>query len=209
MEDINLVFTGHVKKEKRFRRDRGVWENRFFVGYLNFQGRELFIRKGLKLSIGQKINLFYKHNYEPYKSAMKKRIYRIWSNIKQRTNNKNNPKFSHYGGRGIKMCERWYIFPNFYDDMIVGYRDDLEIDRIDNNGNYSKENCRWATRTQQVNNTSINRKITISGETKTLVEWAKLLGIKPNTITTRILKYGWDPVIAVKKPLQKNQYASL
>jgi len=79
------------------------------------------------------------------------KIYSIWSNMKNRCNNPNYPKYAAYGGRGIKICNEWNVFENFYKDMgepLPG----LTLDRIDVNGGYCKENCRWATQKVQQNN---------------------------------------------------------
>lgn len=90
----------------------------------------------------------------------KTRIYNIWRGMKTRCVNKNDTVYRYYGGRDIKVCERWKIFQNFYSDMNKSYEKHLAIhgkknttlDRINNNGNYCKENCRWATLSEQVSN---------------------------------------------------------
>lgn len=109
------------------------------------------------------------------------RLYRIWKNINTRCHNPNNSKWERYGGRGIKICQEWQGengFQNFYEwSMFNGYADDLTIDRKDNDGNYSPDNCRWVTNKVQANNTSQNRNITINGCTKTIAEWCDLYGL--------------------------------
>jgi len=79
-------------------------------------------------------------------------LYWIWTSMKSRCLNKNNPKYSIYGGRGIKICPRWLKFEGFNEDMNEGYKKGLSIDRINTNGDYKKKNCRWATQKEQQNN---------------------------------------------------------
>jgi hypothetical protein len=113
----------------------------------------------------------------------------------ERCCNINSPKYSNYGERGIIVCDEWlgeYGFVNFYNWAINnGYTDELTIDRINVNGNYCPENCRWATWEEQANNKTNNHLITIGKETHTIAEWSKITGISPQTISTRILM-GWD-----------------
>ncbi len=83
-------------------------------------------------------------------------FYSVWVMMRQRCNNPNNKDYKHYGARGIKVCERWSSFENFYDDMHDEYKPGLELDRIDNSGNYCKENCRWTNRSGNMRNTRRN-----------------------------------------------------
>ena len=102
----------------------------------------------------------------------------IWTDIKTRCYNQNHIAFKHYGGRGIAVCERWLSsFENFLAD--IGKRPSRihSIDRIDTNGNYEPENCRWATGIEQANNRRNNIRIVIDGTEKTLTEWCRDLGV--------------------------------
>jgi hypothetical protein len=92
-----------------------------------------------------------------------KRIYRIWNKIKTRVSATDGENYKNYKSRGITMCEEWKDFNNFYTDMKEGYSDNLSIDRIDNNGNYEKSNCRWTDNITQASNTRILRSNNTSG----------------------------------------------
>lgn len=99
--------------------------------------------------------------------------HRVWAGIKARCTNKNDKYYPRYGGRGIKVCDRWlHSFENFYADM--GEKPEkMSLDRIDNNGNYCPENCRWATVKTQNNNRRTNIYITYRGKTMTLKQWCE------------------------------------
>jgi hypothetical protein len=101
-----------------------------------------------------------------------------------------HPAHYRYGGRGIKVCDRWHDFLAFLADM--GQRPSLghSLDRIDNEGNYEPGNCRWATRTEQARNRRTSRFVEIDGERKTLVEWGEISGINPQIIGDRFDR-GW------------------
>jgi hypothetical protein len=113
--------------------------------------------------------------------------FRVWSSVKNRVLSQKSAIFHNYGGRGIKICDRWKdSFENFLEDM--GYRPNLSytLDRIDNNGDYEPGNCRWATYKEQGRNRRTNMRITHNGETLASAEWAERLGIKAATIRARI-----------------------
>lgn len=107
------------------------------------------------------------------------RINRIYFAMKSRCYNKNNPKYPSYGGRGITVCDEWRNdFMAFYNWAINnGYKEDLSIDRINNNGNYEPKNCRWANTYQQSNNTRRNHIVEYKGHKKTISEWYRFFGI--------------------------------
>lgn len=117
------------------------------------------------------------------------RTYSSWHQMLQRCKNPNNSRYHQYGGRGIKVCEQWERFENFFADM--GFvPQGMSIDRINNDGNYEPGNCRWATSFEQSNNMKNNVRLKFNGETKTVSEIAKITGIKKVTIYTRF-KRGW------------------
>lgn len=127
------------------------------------------------------------------------RLYRIWTNMKARCYNKNTINYHRYGGRGIKVCDEWMNFKNFERDMLPSYKNGLTIERINNYGNYNKENCEWSSYKEQAQNTRTIGKaihITFNGETKTITEWAKYLGINRRTLGMRICNYNWPVVKA-------------
>jgi hypothetical protein len=116
------------------------------------------------------------------------KIYSIWRAMLDRCNNKFNPRYKHYGGRGIKICQRWLNFENFYSDM-GDIPEGMSLGRKNNNSNYSPENCEWEDKFEQANNTSRNVFITFKGETKTITQWAKKININPVTLSYRIKKW--------------------
>lgn len=130
------------------------------------------------------------------------RLYHIWCTMKARCFTKTSHKYTRYGGRGITMCEEWKNdFAQFYDWSIEhGYQDNLSIDRIDNNGNYCPDNCRWVTPTEQSNNTSKNVLIEYKGETGTLSQMARKYGLKPTVVSKR-LKRGWSIKRTLETPI--------
>lgn len=132
-----------------------------------------------------------------------KRLHEIWKGIKSRCGNPARNNYKDYGGRGITICAEWRdSFEAFRDWALAnGYRDDLTIDRIDNAGNYCQENCRWATITEQCNNTRRNHIVEAFGESHTLAEWARINGLSYNTIKTRMRRgvQGDELVAPVKK----------
>jgi len=138
-------------------------------------------------------------------SKNNKKLFSTWVRMKSRCLKKSNPDYFRYGGRGIKVCEEWINgFPAFYEWAINnGYADNLEIDRIDNNGNYEPSNCKWSTKKEQANNRRNNRLVTINGETKTFSQWVDIYGINPNTASSRVYTFGWDYVKAIITPARK------
>lgn len=116
------------------------------------------------------------------------RLYRVWTNMKTRCYNKNNKNYERWGARGIYVCDEWRInFQAFYDwAMSSGYNSALTLDRIDNDGPYSPDNCRWTTCRAQAQNTRNTKMITFNGKTMCQAEWARELRIDPPTLCYRL-----------------------
>lgn len=127
------------------------------------------------------------------------RTYKIWGAMRQRCTNPHDSGYHNYGARGISVCKRWQDFENFLLDMGEAPAG-MSIDRIDNNGDYTPENCRWATRTEQGNNKRNNVRLEWQGRTQTVPQWARELGMKPTNIRQR-LRDGWTVDRALSTPL--------
>lgn len=126
--------------------------------------------------------------------------YQAWNGMQQRCENPKSRVFKHYGGRGITMDPEWKMFLNFLRDMgprPVG----LELDRIDNNKGYSKDNCRWTTREKQIENRRTTIYVDLEGEKVCLAEACRRLGVKRHTIYLRMEK-GLDFHSAVNKQVR-------
>ena len=131
----------------------------------------------------------------------KSRLYRIWANMLQRCKNPKTDRYQSYGGKGVRVCSVWHEFAEFYDwAMQNGYEEALSIDRLDVNGNYEPNNCRWVNAKTQMSNKSNNRILSVCGITKTMSEWAECTGINVSTIAMR-LRNGWSEERAVSKPV--------
>ncbi len=113
----------------------------------------------------------------------KTKEHKAWRHIKERCLNPNSADYKNYGGRGIKICDRWKnSFESFYEDMGLAPNSSYSIDRIDPNGDYCPENCRWTTWITQTRNKRDTIKFSYLGEEKPLAEWAQILGIKYGTL---------------------------
>lgn len=137
-----------------------------------------------------------KHGY-----AHNELLYGVWKNMKARCYNPANNRSQFYLGKGIVVCDEW---KNDYEAFRKwayenGYKTGLSIDRINNDGNYEPNNCRWATAKTQANNQSRNRMLTYNGETFTMSEWAEKLNISYGTINHRVQR-GWSMERIVNTP---------
>lgn len=135
----------------------------------------------------------------------KPRLYKIWSGIKDRCKCSTNKDYKNYGGRGILVCDSWLSFDAFRNWALQnGYRDNLTIDRIDVNGNYCPENCRWATLKEQSRNRRTSQMITFGGKTQCATAWCEELHMNRNLVSQR-LKAGWSIERALLTPTQIKQ----
>lgn len=129
------------------------------------------------------------------------RTYQSWRGMIERCTSKKHKNYDRYGGRGITFCERWREYQNFVDDM--GERPDgKNLDRINNDGPYCKENCRWATQAEQVSNTSRNIFLCFDGRTLTVKQWSIETGIKYATLLHRVGRLGWTAEEAISTPVR-------
>jgi hypothetical protein len=136
------------------------------------------------------------------------RFYEIWSGIKKRCLNKNCPAFPNYGGRGITLSKEWKSFTSFKNSMHESYLEaikangeaNISIDRINNDDGYSKENCRWATRTEQANNRRGKRLLTFIGKSQNAKAWSQELKIPYVNIRSRIAR-GWSDERILTQPI--------
>jgi hypothetical protein len=127
--------------------------------------------------------------------------YTAWDNIKSRCYHETRRDYHRYGGRGIRVCDEWlHDFEQFYRDMGPKPTPKHQIDRINNDGDYSASNCRWATQIVNANNKRNNVRYCYKGMKKTAMEWAKHLGISRKTFTTRICR-GWTIKRAIEEPI--------
>lgn len=133
----------------------------------------------------------------------KHHLYETWLGLRQRCNNPKKREYHRYGGRGIKVDPRWDSFVSFLADMESTWKPGLSINRKDNDGPYSPENCEWATQHEQMNNMSGNRPLTFNGETLNIGQWCSKLGLKMVLILNRLDKLGWTVEKALTTPPRK------
>ena len=133
------------------------------------------------------------------------RLYKAWRNMKNRCLNSKSKDYPDYGGRGIKVCANWINSYESFRDWAVshGYSEELSIDRIDVNGDYCPENCRWATQEQQSRNTRKNIHVEIDGFSGCLLDYCELHGLNYHTVISR-LNLGWPLEEAIKRSERTN-----
>ena len=187
----------------RGKRKEVVWECLCDCGNKHFVTTSNIHSKGLK-SCGCYVREIFAKNQVPTHGLTRERPrpYRIWSGMRQRCNDQKNKDYPNYGGRGIKICPEWDDYLTFWEDMKEGYSDQLTIDRIDNMKGYSKDNCKWSTTKQQINNTRVNRLVTYKGETTTTTLWAEKIGMSSALLRYR-LDSGYSVEEAIETPIIK------
>ena len=137
----------------------------------------------------------------PQQVTSSTQVYKVWTSMKQRCLNPKDKGYKDYGGRGIKVCERWMVFANFISDM--GPRPDgMTIERMDNDGDYEPSNCRWATQKEQKSNYRRNRFVTYRDQRYTLRQLCDLKGMRFSTLRERMQR-GWTVEDAVDGPIQR------
>lgn len=176
---LTVVDFSHLDKWKE-----AVWNCICDCGNLKKVKGALLVRGGTKScgcllkEVNSKSKITHGRSYSP--------TYTTWIHMKDRCNNPKHTHFQHYGGRGIKICERWeYNFENFLEDMgerPKGYT----LNRIDNDGGYFKENCLWSSDLDQANNKRTNVFLEMDGKKMTAPQWARELNIKVVTIRARL-----------------------
>ena len=132
-----------------------------------------------------------------------KRLRKIWESMHERCEYEKHPHYRSYGGRGISVCEEWKEYIPFAKWAFRnGYADELSIDRIDTDGCYTPENCRWVSMKEQANNKRTNRIVVYEKCKYTLTELAEKIGMNKTTLKER-LNMGWSIDDAVRKPIRK------
>lgn len=128
------------------------------------------------------------------------KLFGVWTTMKNRCYNINQKNYANYGGRGITVCKEWRESYLAFQTWAItnGYREGLMIDRIDNNGEYAPENCRWTTREVQNRNKRSNIQVTFNGRTMVLKDWAREQGISYSTVQNRIKRQGKTPIEALE-----------
>lgn len=128
----------------------------------------------------------------------KSRVYRIWDSMLSRCKNPNHTSYHRYGGRGVRVAERWLKFESFFEDMGEPPTSKHTLDRRDNSKGYEPENCRWATRSEQQRNRVSNVHLSAFGEVKLLIEWVEdpRCEVSYGTVRAR-LRRGWSPEEAI------------
>lgn len=126
--------------------------------------------------------------------------YAIWLSMKARCKHKSQRSYVNYGGRGIKVCERWFSFSNFYSDVGPRPSPDHQIERRNNDGDYEPGNCIWVSRKVQCRNKRSNKVVKFRGVEKPLIEWCEIQGLNYDMVEQRLRVLDWSPERALTEP---------
>lgn len=193
---------------------RGKWYNRYFLCKCDCGNKKEFRAQNLQSRHTTSCGCLKKEKALRDKTThglSKSRTHRIWRGIKTRCQNPKAHAYANYGGRGIRVCEEWQSFEPFWEwAQANGYNDTLSIDRVDVNGDYCPENCRWVDVKTQANNKRTSRKYTVKEKTLTEAEWRRNIGVGQCTISKWRSKRGEAYVIqrieqALKEREEKEQ----
>ena len=198
-----LIFGRWTVKNRAFKNDSGV----IYWNCICSCGTEKAVKAG-SLTSGKSISCGcawddWLREKNTTHGMTKTRTFKSWDSMKQRCNNPNAPDFERYGGRGIKICDKWqHDFKAFFSDM--GERPEAtSLDRIDNSGDYTPSNCRWASSLEQQRNTRSSIRLTFKGETLPLIEWSRKTGLNYQMLLNR-RKAKWPVEKLLTKPSQKS-----
>lgn len=199
-----------IKEVGKNKDSRYLWECQCECGNKTITNSAL-LKNGTTKSCGCiKKNHFNKNKEDVYQESLNAPhglsltpLYNVWQTMKSRCYNPNQNSYKLYGERGVTVCNEWKNnFKNFYDwSFENGYDGMLTLDRIDSNGIYEPNNCRWSNMKEQSNNTRRNKWITYKGETKTMIQWSECLNIPYATLRARIYR-GWDTERTFNQPWQ-------
>lgn len=195
---------GRLTVVQRLGSDR--WGNSRWLCKCDCNSQETIVSSGhLRSNHTQSCGCFHLEKITKHGHAIggkESKTYRSWDHMIQRCTNPNFKQYKDYGGRGITVCERWNKFENFLEDMEEAPKG-LQLDRINNNKEYYKENCRWATKKQQHRNTRKNHLETYDGKIQCIAAWAEKFNINTSTLISRINILGWSIKKALTTPVRK------
>lgn len=185
-------------RPSRGKKDYEIWAVKCHCGKVfNTNHRKVLRNEILSCGCGREKSL-YKHGMS------KSTEFKIWYGMIERCTLSSNPRYKDYGGRGINVCKRWLkSFTNFYKDMGSRPNKKHTLDRIDNNKGYSKSNCRWATQSQQMRNTRVNKYLKYDGQKKCITEWAEITGINRKTLVSRLYQSKMSIKDALTTPVKR------
>jgi hypothetical protein len=181
------------------------WARRLGIPKRTLHGRLYQLQWSVEKAFTEPLEV---HIRKPRPTRIYHPLYGIWRGIWRRCTDAKEESYPNYGGRGIKVCDAWRDFFQFCKDM--GPRPPgLTIERINNDGDYTAENCKWATYKEQKRNTRTSHLITYNGETHCLLDWAEILGITRGTLRNRLVRNKWPVHKAFTQPVDKRKATAL